>query len=600
MRSGIFRSACKLACFFADVQCPGQAFSLSPIARWKSLPTRNSGTAVWAIPGDTKDTQSPPTMLRYTCRLRDYFENRGFLVEADNHDQAFKSRRHLWMREAEFVSGGAGFPGECRWETFGLNFGGYSSSPLYDANDRPGWDVVPFYDATCPGRIWARATAGLQVANEDLRKITILWLSPMDFVTTDVFFIGSKFLRCFDLSCTERCSERKVRFTVYSMLSFESNASFELSSLAMKFVQHLVEFLPADYFSEFDLAYRSASGITTFPLDSVLQFLSIIPRKATVLPGTYMKDQHWTRFRLDGQVGGEKLRRILSHQLHPNSFLQFAGFAPQFEKPFSVKDFIDLLEQIPYRGAIELPPELYYDYWADHSPFCYKKITFQSKNLTIFHKKRSIVPALPATWLPIILTNLQVSEIKVDALETDCSEQQSPELRSFIGPCFSQPSPVERFTIRFFFQRSEEHGGVSVDQRRKWAQRSIPPCTSQNLCFFNGLFSFFHISDIHRKNGWEYRVAPRSIVDDEIRSLDRVKQWDEEVFPSVVLNYCSIHLPRELERSVIPSAIKAVNDGNIYRKTTDHVPFDMSIANAGLIFRILITGARNYSGFNDG
>jgi hypothetical protein len=42
-----------------------------------------------------------------------------------------------------------------------------------------------------------------------------------------------------------------------------------------------------------------------------------------------------------------------------------------------------------------------------------------------------------------------------------------------------------------------------------------------------------------------------------------------------------------LDFRVLAMAIGTVNQGNIYRKATDHVPSDMSVANAGVIFRCI-------------
>jgi hypothetical protein len=61
----------------------------------------------------------------------------------------------------------------------------------------------------------------------------------------------------------------------------------------------------------------------------------------------------------------------------------------------------------------------------------------------------------------------------------------------------------------------------------------------------------------------------------------------------VVLNLCEQQLTNALNELLLPMAVRAVNLGIVYRKATDHIPFDMNTANATSIFHIIKTEAEN-------
>jgi hypothetical protein len=91
-------------------------------------------------------------------------------------------------------------------------------------------------------------------------------------------------------------------------------------------------------------------------------------------------------------------------------------------------------------------------------------------------------------------------------------------------------------------------------------------CNSKTLSFFN------------------VAVATR---DFKTWNISHLKIWDEILFPSLSLNAYRNRMGVRAPQGVAALAIKAVNKGRFYRETTHHAPFDMSSANAGLIFHIV-------------
>jgi hypothetical protein len=67
---------------------------------------------------------------------------------------------------------------------------------------------------------------------------------------------------------------------------------------------------------------------------------------------------------------------------------------------------------------------------------------------------------------------------------------------------------------------------------------------------------------------------------------DRILAWDEGNIPCLVLNS---HTKRLTSPTcpIIQFALRAVNQGIVYCKTTEHAPCDTRIANAWLMFRLV-------------
>jgi hypothetical protein len=105
-----------------------------------------------------------------------------------------------------------------------------------------------------------------------------------------------------------------------------------------------------------------------------------------------------------------------------------------------------------------------------------------------------------------------------------------------------------------------------------WWALGITPCKSRNLRVCNVSFRGYD----------DYALR----FDDCKSPLQRIQQWDEMMVPALVLNYYH-HVTSSMSRGIIPLATQSINMGNVYQKTTNHIPYDMRISNAGLIFHVI-------------
>jgi hypothetical protein len=145
-------------------------------------------------------------------------------------------------------------------------------------------------------------------------------------------------------------------------------------------------------------------------------------------------------------------------------------------------------------------------------------------------------------------------------------------------------SSLENLCLRFDGVGKTDAGQIAqeiVHQTSYFVAGGMPACKSSHLCVFNA--SLVYWADGERTT-WK---------------CDRVPWWDQVIVPSLTLNFHRKRLTNPAG-AVMQFALRAVNQGIVYRKTTDHVPFDPSIANASLIYKLIKNQAQDQSWFGVG
>jgi hypothetical protein len=105
-----------------------------------------------------------------------------------------------------------------------------------------------------------------------------------------------------------------------------------------------------------------------------------------------------------------------------------------------------------------------------------------------------------------------------------------------------------------------------------WWSQGTMPCKSRNL----------RVCDVSFRGCDDYVAR----FDRRKSPLKRIQQWDEKMVPALVLNYYR-HVTSSMTSGIIPIAMQSINMGNVYQKTTNHIPYDMRISNSGLIFHVI-------------
>jgi hypothetical protein len=487
------------------------------------------------------------TMLKWTCRLRDLFESKGYQTFTWSLKQCTE------IREAEFVGGS--FPEEFRWETF-MECSNYESRTVASIFSRTSVSnidhLVPAIDLNSEVAKQIRSMHGRSICRLRPRNIDVWWISPTLFISWMEIFLDKARLEDFQVTFLEGGSGWE--FHVYSLSAFGSERQFPSWLLPIDFCRHLIALLPANYFRA--LVLRCSPVCKSVPLDYFLHFLSIIPYDAPQPPPCRMNwtplgmDEPWTRFHLylGRKINQDELRSIFSHQFHPAVMMSF--YCSVFDESVSMDAFCNLLREARHLRAVGLPDCLIQN---DNNPnLSFEKIRCKAAVLTSFLPRGSYSSAFLLSYSKFH----EATDIHMDFSEwMSASDMHRMGLRSFIGPFFQMESTLERLSLRF--------RDSNWRMQMQWVLGAIPACTSKDLCFFNV-----------EVKAW-----------DKYRNLDHIEPWDQGLFPTLTLNYCRKNITKPVE--ALSLAIKAVNQGVIYRKTTDHLPSNTKTTNAGVIFYLL-------------
>jgi hypothetical protein len=472
-------------------------------------------------------------MLQRTCRLQEALERSRFHA-VDPRDLSIPGR----FTEAELVAPNAVFPSAFRWEALQSCYRDHSP----DAHG----------------------------------KFDVLWLSPTVFICSlefeyyigqDIVFVPRDCMVVLVLK--EGNAEKKLKFKAYTLSSLFPGESDESSLLPFQFLQHVTEFLPANYFSEIGLLRESRDRC---PIGHMLQFLSVVPNDdfncATSAGGG-------THFVLNCSGGfrftEDELQAVLSHPFHPSVKLGFGSHLFDESVPM-----IEMLKQATYLRSIEIPEQLYGPV-LNQSYLEGPRVNFsvRASNLTMHGTSYLNGDNLAPSPLGIIATIHDVDDVCLRGKPCGTAAHQLV-LECCIRAIVDGSLKSKSLRVHLI---GDEGVRLHESEIKEWAAALSVSCQSKELQKFNVCF---YPAPNHRP-----------------RKLDKVKQWDAEIVPSLVLNYCGEKLTRPLEGKILPVSIKSINQGMVYHKTTGHDPFDMRIANAGLIYALLRAKAGETQGAGD-
>jgi hypothetical protein len=515
-------------------------------------------------------------LLRWTCRLRDVLERRGLLVASLE-----KARIVSEIREAEFVALDGAFPTEFRWETLQS-----SSDPgrrgwlsLYPSD---GYPVADYRDVDfhSPISISIRSFSGQSIEDLQQHNIDILWLSKSVFVSRFCFTLEIEgayrsFRRLSDYQLSFSCDAGMERhwFFATTLSSIQGDDRWEPSPLPIELFRHLTALLPPNYFDKISL-WRWFPQCC--PADYLIRFLSIIPphsRTATTTTVRLVLHGHRT-------VTSDELQLLFSHHFH--HLVKLAFDRTPFDESVTETVFNNLLKDAKYLRAVELPHALVWKDSASDCPLYLVRTELKSPDLWM----QLPYNARSSNWLYAFSKHYDSKDMDVRVCHqnlTFTATQRRKLLVPFLDPFMDTNSLLENLCLRLTYQFSYV---VDDDTKRANSLRRVSlmvasemtTCNSKNLCVFNAYIVYFSED---RLIDWR---------------CNRIELWDKDIFPLLVLNFHRKRLTNP-GGPVIQLALRAVNQGVVYSKTTDHLPCDGSIANAGLIFRIVKGHAQGQSGF---
>jgi hypothetical protein len=489
-------------------------------------------------------------MLRWTTRLREVLANRGC--------GGFSK-----LREAEFVPGNGSFPDGFRWDELQGCLGG---SWLVVCDLRLRRLGLRSGCRSDHARESVDQLSGQPVADLDKGDIRVLWVSSSVFISKLDFTIckgrddyptAADYLVTFSI----RSPRRGAQFYVYSLSRFDGSELVAPSPVPLEFFRHVTAHLPADYFEEVEI---NKWDEPQFPVDCLLAFAAIIPYATLPAP----RKEFVVQLKIGVATNLEGLRQIMSHPFHPAVQLVFTAGSP-FDDSVSLREFLDLMSESQYLRSVDLPPSLRNTLnAAPAGPLMIHGADFKSVdkemdvNCVLPPKKAMSSSSLHSFAAAVSSTDIYVEFGLYSTLKSrsDCGKLEK-FLHLCIQPYLEESSLLERLTI--VVRHFDSDGPLDWPRLFKLVKKafSAQGCKSRALQFLD--------------------------VSVPGAKVDRIQLWGEVLFPKLLLNYCNKQLRQPVRKGALPFAVKAVNQGNVYHKTTNHVPFDMATANAGLIFYFL-------------
>jgi hypothetical protein len=497
-------------------------------------------------------------MLRWTCRLRDAFEERGFL--SSDADSSVLSQ----IKEAEFVvDPDLAFPREFRWETFCscfkyAQFGRLFSrtyeytlaDPSADAVDRRG--LVPAMNTRSRTSRSIRAMNGETINDLGQRNIDVLWLSPTVFISAVKFQTTNQMIHDYEVTF-EGISCFITQLPAFDQVAFETP-----SPLPISFFQHLAP-------SPLLKTYSQRSAPRTHNACLTLTRNHFHPKR---LPAVFMGPlmavfPSGKLIFLGGPFKSDELRVVFSFPFHPLDTLDFSE--DPFDDSVSLDVLMELLKTAPFLRRIELPWHMFYDESEEREDVCLD-IKVDSPALSMSYQfggppTHNVLNAISRINQGGDLTHLHLDADRL-------LEGGHPGLvTSIVHPFLDGSLQLENLWIHL----SDGDGIPAPNVREGIVQElanTISSCRSTSLCMFTV-----------------------SLGEGEDGIIHKIRQWDETIFPQLVLNQVDKKMNKSLDGRLLELAVAAINRGVLYRKTTDHIPYDMSTANAGLIFHHIKTDA---------
>jgi hypothetical protein len=485
-------------------------------------------------------------MLRWTCRLRDALEQRGLWAPP------WVLLPNMW--EAEFDYENGAFPDGFRWDALRgcLSDEEDNCVTLYiDPGHRNG--LVPAFDGHDPEAISdGRRFCGTRVTDLDRQDIDVLWLSPSVFISAADFELpgtDGEPIHVADYSVRlTRANERDIVYHAYSLSYFEGNGFTAPSPLPMKLLSHVAENLPVGYFKMIDLESGYARADERLPVECLLQFVAIVPHA----PMSPSKQKDTIKLKIGTKMNREDLQEIYSHRFHPRVELSFSS-RDSFDESVPLSVFLDLSRECQHLRTVNLPHHFLVteDMHLEQTRIVVDA-TFKSPRMTLqsFGNEDWFWTTFSHLTLHKIAAGLGSNEMQIGIMYP---WRQRDFLHLCIHPFLQEDATLERLCVGLL---------TCVNKN---SSNTITNCRSKTLLFFD-------VSVVYGEGK---------------QKSAHLESWDNVLFPRLSLNYSRKHMTQRLCGGTIPLAIKAVNAGIVYSKTTGQAPFDMSTANAGLIFRFL-------------
>jgi hypothetical protein len=579
---------------------------------------------------ERKNRQGPSPVLHYTNRLRDFLISRRYEIEPSSTyhlceaefktvdsqeprreqkavpqgtDRKRKSSDEPLAADDESNSDSIVFPQAFHFHLFWWGF---------DRSKHPQLHIYPQGTGIHP-RVQDRQTIRSgPVINDLFRNPSLIWLSPSIFISTIQMSWASaktgKYTPLWMYSITLEARSRiegTGSFHIYCIEYFQKYKRNKPSSprLPLMFFRQMLPRLSVDCFTTIEFTRQAAIDCEGF----FSQFLScVLPSAKDVHPPYKAKNhQEYTEVRFAGKINALELEAILNHRFHP--YVRLA-FDHSDDTSLDPKTFNYLLRHA-----------------SDHVRHL-KIPKFLIKFLPSEHDDESFTANPRLETLTIDWTNIQgslvssrrdfrsITDVSPDLLQ---GIKRNPNFQRlnlrFDAPIYRiQGTMIHYFINDSVFQLMEEvipghRSFKELTVEAKLTAKGVPRAGSGR--FFDYLVSSsksFPSSLTHLS----FQYIGRGVAEDRRRKISSI-WWDSHVIPRLAMNWLfhQSHAERRHEApswafskkatqrtnrtgvqpaaSLLALKIRAINEGILYRKTTEHLPRDTRTTNASVIAPLL-------------
>jgi hypothetical protein len=403
---------------------------------------------------------------------------------------------------------------------------------------------------------------------EERKQFSVLWFTEDVFMSSKRIWSvrdprGPVHEELFDyqIGFTLYDSNETVTFYVYSFSAFADSQPRQPPLLIpISFLASMTSTLDGDFFTTVHFSWCR----NDFPIP-LLQFLSLIPtRKGSRVEGV-LDCKALTQLEIGNQLELQDIQTVLRHcgehdlavRLDLNLQLTAAVNDALRESPYL--RHIHIPASLPFLGTLE---------FKDGAPFTRNH---HVESMSVDFVQDVSWNAVQHSWTGVTRNRgLKHLYIKFPLEETLLRHYST--LHQW---AFSDASRVQEMVFIFCANRTPNR----LDQVSTILDRL---CSSHR-----GPTKLCHLSVVSTsqdiKQNWPMPEFQEAMVNTD--------SWDKFVSPRLIMNYYNSRLEPGLSTkrrpALVPWKVRAVNSGIVYRKTTFHIPHDMSTANASLLFALL-------------
>jgi hypothetical protein len=454
------------------------------------------------------------------------------------------------------------------------------------------------------------------------QKVSLIWLTPSIFISTiRMSWTSAKTgknapLWMYTITLEMRHGRGTCSFHIYCIEYFQKYKRSKPSSprLPLTFFRQVLQPLPVDFFASIEFTRQAAIDCECF----YSQFLScILPCAEDVCPPREVKNyQEYTEVRFADKINDLELNVILNHQFHPYVRLAFGNFDETSLDPvvfnFMLRHASSHVRHLKVpKSLIQFLPSEYGGESFTANPRL-ETLTIDWTNL-----QSSLLYSYRDYW-----NNTSVSPDLLKGIQRNPNFQRL-NLR-FDAPIYSIRDTREQYFINAsvlhlmkrvipshpsFKELTVEAKLNAMDVPRSNNGETIDFLVLSTNPFPNGLVSSPN-SFLNGLSHLSFQFMGQSAAEDRKLQVSSTL-WDSHVIPHLAINWL-FHQSRAEQRHEAPAwafskkatqhinrrglqpaasllalQIRAINEGILYRKTTEHIPRDTSTTNASAIAGLL-------------